>query len=76
MRNYVLRWTRDGHRRTQGHYVTQGMGYSIGGSAPDIDGAYVFNTRMSRASAMHLADQKRLDDWGVEIVYVSLAEAR
>lgn len=74
MRNYVIRWTRTEHGHIQGQYATQGMGYGVRGNTPDIDGAYVFNTRMNRSSALHTADKTRLEGWGAEIVYVSLME--
>jgi hypothetical protein len=74
MRNYVARWTQEGRGRKAGQYATQGMGYGPQGNTEDINSAYVFNTRMNRSRAPHLMTQDQLQNWGVEVVYVSLTE--
>lgn len=72
MKNYVVRWTESKYGRKAGQYATQGMGYGPRGNTPNINDAYVFNTRMNRQSAGHLLTQQEREKYGVEVVYVGL----
>lgn len=75
MKNYVLRYTRDQYGRTAGSYVASGHPWSGSYRNVDLQGAYVFNTRMNRSGAMHRCTPEQLAERGLELIYVAVAPA-